>query len=72
MASALMKLTNAMNYPDAACGPAPSTTLRVYPPDQTAAQEVPYASTGCRAASVRLLEINAIQPGTGNPPGASS
>lgn len=72
MASALMRVTDALNYPAATCHPVASTTLRVYPPNQTVPQTVPYASTGCGASSVKLLQINAVQPGTGNPPGATS
>jgi hypothetical protein len=70
-AAAAMRLASAVNYPDSTCKPAATATLRVYPPNQTVPQDVPYASTGCAASSVRLLQINAVQPGTGNPPGAS-
>jgi hypothetical protein len=70
MAAALMRLASAMSYSESTCKPTASATLRVYPPNQTVPQEVPYASTGC-AASVQLLKINAVQPGTGNPPGAN-
>jgi hypothetical protein len=72
MASALVQVTDAQNYPAATCDPAASTTLRVYPPNQTVPQEVPYASTGCGAASVKLLQVSAVQPGPGIPPGADS
>lgn len=70
-AAAAMRLAEAGNYPDSTCHPAATATLRVYPPNQTVPQEVPYASTGCAASSVQILQINAVQPGTGNPPGAS-
>jgi hypothetical protein len=43
----------------------------VYPPNQTAPLTVRYSSTGFAATSVKLLQINAVQPGTGNPPGAT-
>lgn len=33
MASALMRLVNAMNYSDSTCYPVASATLRVYPPN---------------------------------------
>ena len=71
MASAAMRMSSAMDYPDATCDPVASATLRVYPPNQTVAQSVPFASTGCGSAAVKLLQINAVQPGTGNPPGAN-
>lgn len=70
MASALMRMSSAMDYPDATCDPVATAMLQVYPPNGTVAQQVPFASTGCGAAAVKLLQINAVQPGTGNPPGA--
>jgi hypothetical protein len=70
-AAAAMRLIDAGAYSDSTCRPKASATLRVYPPNQTVPQDVPYASTGCAASSVQLLQINAVQPGTGNPPGAS-
>ena len=71
-ASALLRVSDAGNYPAATCHQVASTTLRVYPPNQTVPRTVPYASTGCAAASVKLLQVNAVQPGTGNPPGGNS
>jgi hypothetical protein len=45
--------------------------LRVYPPNQTTSLTVRDSLPGCAATSVELLQINAVQPGTGNPPGAT-
>jgi hypothetical protein len=70
-AAAAMRVIDAGAYSDSTCRPKASATLRVYPPNQTVPQEVPYAATGCASSSVQLLQINAVQPGTGNPPGAS-
>jgi len=69
-AAAAMRVIDAGAYSDSTCKPKASATLRVYPPNQTVPQEVPYAATGCASSSVQLLQINAVQPGTGNPPGA--
>jgi hypothetical protein len=71
MASALMRVTAARNYPATRCHPVASITLRVYPPNQTVPETVPYDSIGCASASVKLIQVNAVQPGTGNPPGAA-
>ena len=57
-------------YSASTCEPKASATLRVYPPNQTVPQEVPYAAMGCASSSVQLLQISVVQPGTGNPPGA--
>lgn len=70
-AAAAMRVIDAGAYSDSTCKPKASATLRVYPPNQTVPQMVPYAATGCASSSVQLLQINAVQPGTGNPPGAS-
>lgn len=66
-ASALMRVADAQNYPTATCHPVASTTLRVYPPNQTAPLTVAYHSTGCSSTSVKLIQVNAVQAGTGTP-----
>ena len=70
-AAAALRVIDFGAYSASTCRPKASATLRVYPPNQTVPQEVPYAATGCASSSVQLLQINAVQPGTGNPPGAS-
>lgn len=54
-----------MNYPPATCAPVPTTVLRVYPPNQTAAVNLPFKSMGCTSPSVNLLAIGVVQPGNG-------
>ncbi|TCK23019.1 DUF4232 domain-containing protein [Pseudonocardia endophytica] len=46
-AGADLKLTNVQNYDAAACRPAPSNGLRVYPPGDTASLIVVRKGTGC-------------------------
>jgi hypothetical protein len=70
-ASALLHITDAGDYPQSTCHPAPAGMLRVYPPNQTAPLTVHDSLPGCEATSVRLLQVSAIQPGTGKPPGAT-
>jgi Domain of unknown function (DUF4232) len=70
-ASALLRIADAGDYPQATCHPAPATMLRVYPPNQTAPLTVRDPLPGCDATTVKLLQVNAVQPGTGNPPGAA-
>jgi Protein of unknown function (DUF4232) len=65
-ANALLRITQALNYPSASCSPKATTYLRVYPPNQTAAIDLAYTSTGCTAASVKLLTIGAVQAGAGS------
>jgi hypothetical protein len=71
-ASALLGVVDARNYPAAACDPVAATTLRVYPPSQAVPELLPYASTGCVAASVKLLQVRPARPGTGASPGSAA
>lgn len=64
-ANALLRITQALNYPSAACSPKATTYLRVYPPNQTTAINVAYPSTGCSSSSVKLLTIGVVQAGAG-------
>jgi hypothetical protein len=70
-ASARLRIADAGDYSQSTCHPVPATMLRVYPPNQTAPLTVRDSLPGCAATSVKLLQINAVQPGTGNPPGAT-
>jgi len=65
-ANALLRVTQALNYPSATCSPKATTDLRVYPPGQTKALDVAYPSTGCASASVKLLTIGVVQAGAGS------
>ncbi len=64
--NALLRIVQAMNYPTATCSPAPTTVLRVYPPNQTTAVDLAFKSTGCTSDSVNLLTIGVVQPGDGS------
>jgi Protein of unknown function (DUF4232) len=65
-ANALLRVTQALNYPSAKCSPAKTTYLQVYPPNQTTAIYVAYSSTGCTSTSVNLLTIGVVQAGAGS------
>jgi Domain of unknown function (DUF4232) len=65
-ANALLRITQAMNYPTATCSPTPTTYLQIYPPNQTTPIYLAFKSTGCASSSVPpLLTIGVVQPGTG-------
>ena len=64
-ANALLRVTQAVNYPSATCSPAKTAYLQVYPPNQTTAIYLAYSSTGCASASVNLLTIGVVQAGAG-------
>jgi hypothetical protein len=65
-ANALLRITQALNYPSATCSPAKTTYLQIYPPNQTTPIYLAYSSTGCTSMSVNLLMIGVVQAGAGS------
>ena len=63
--NALLRITQALNYPRAKCSPAKTTYLQIYPPNQTTPIYLAYSSTGCSSNSVNLLTIGVVQAGAG-------
>ncbi|MGW7530488.1 DUF4232 domain-containing protein [Streptomyces sp. NPDC054783] len=63
--NALLRISDAGNYPTAQCHPASAQYLQVYPPGQTTPIYVAYNSTAC-AGTVGLLSVSAVQPGSGS------
>jgi Domain of unknown function (DUF4232) len=64
-ANAMLGVGNAENYPTTACKPTTTAQLKVFPPNQTAAIEVPFSTTGCAVASAHQLSVTAVAAGTG-------
>jgi Protein of unknown function (DUF4232) len=64
-ASALLRITQAENYPATRCNPAASDYLQIYPPNQTTPIYLAYKSTACASTSVNLLTIEVVQAGNG-------
>jgi hypothetical protein len=62
-ANALLRITQAGNYPSGTCSPQATSFLHIYPPNQTVAIDVAYKATGCGKDGVKLLTIGVIQPG---------
>jgi Domain of unknown function (DUF4232) len=65
-ANALLRVAQALNYPQATCSPTATTYLRIYPPNQTTAIYLAFKTTGCTKNSVNLLTIGVMQAGTGS------
>ncbi|WNM33717.1 DUF4232 domain-containing protein [Streptomyces sp. Li-HN-5-11] len=63
--NALLRITDAGNYPTAQCHPTATQYLQVYPPGQTTPIYAPYNSTAC-AGMIGILSVSAIQPGSGS------
>lgn len=65
VASALLRIVNAANYPPSKCGPVPTAFLQIYPPNQTTPIYLGYQATAC-SKPVRLLTIGVVRPGAGS------
>ncbi|MGH1525827.1 DUF4232 domain-containing protein [Leifsonia sp. L25] len=60
-AQAPLKITQALNYPDADCKPKPADGFRVYPPGSTESLFVKAGTyTACTATTVNLLTVGAL------------
>jgi hypothetical protein len=64
-AYALLRITQAGNYPASQCLPKASTYLQIYPPNQTTPIYLAYKSTACSSSKVNLLTIGVVRPGSG-------
>ncbi|MGH3149297.1 MAG: DUF4232 domain-containing protein [Streptosporangiaceae bacterium] len=71
MATALLRVADALNYPSGTCRPVTATHLRVYPPNQTAPVYLASTPRGC-AALVQTLFIGAVQASSRMKPQAST
>jgi hypothetical protein len=65
-ANAVLRVTDAQNYPSGTCSPDSSSFLLIYPPNQKQATDLPYKSTGCKNSSVKLLSVSVVTPGAGS------
>jgi hypothetical protein len=62
-ANALLRITQAANYPSSTCSPKATSLLHIYPPNETVAIDVAFKATACGKDGVKLLTIGVIQPG---------
>jgi hypothetical protein len=61
--NAVLRITQALNYPQSTCSPKTTTYLQIYPPNQTTPVYLGYKSMGCTSTKVNLLTIGVVQPG---------
>jgi hypothetical protein len=66
--NALLRITDALNYPPTTCSPKATTYLQIYPPNQTTPMYLGYKSTGCTSTKVNLLTIGVVQAGAQSTP----
>ena len=64
VASSLLRIVDALNYPASKCGPVTTKWLQVYPPNQTTPIFLAYKTTGC-SKPVRILTVSVVRPGSG-------
>lgn len=64
VASALLRVVQAANYPSVRCHPVKATYLEIIPPNQTTAIGLPYAATAC-ASGLNILTVDVVKPGPG-------
>jgi Protein of unknown function (DUF4232) len=62
--NALLRVVDAGNFPAAKCAMAPTKSLRIYPPNQTAPVYLHYSTQMC-AKPVQTLSVSVVQPGSG-------
>jgi Protein of unknown function (DUF4232) len=62
VASALLQIVDAGNYPPSRCGPVKASYLQIYPPNQTTPGYLAHSSQACSKA-VRLLTVSVVRPG---------
>ena len=64
VASAVLQIAHAVNFPAAKCGLVTADYLQIYPPNQTTPGYLHYSSQTC-ARKVPILTISAVQAGSG-------
>jgi len=66
-AHTVVQIVDVANFPAAKCEPAKASGLRVYPPGQFAAAEIPFSFRACSAKGPMFLSVEPIRPGVGIP-----
>ncbi len=66
-AHVLLRITDVGNYSPASCHPATAVALRVYPPNDFSALQVPFSFRACSARGPVYLHVRATVTGTGIP-----
>lgn len=68
-AHTVVQIADVANFSAAKCKPATASFLRVYPPDQRAAADIPFRFRACSKRGPIFLSVQPIQPGVGVPGG---
>jgi hypothetical protein len=65
VASALLQIVHAGNYPASRCGMTTASSLQIYPPNQTTPIYLSYNSPTC-SKPVQILTVSVVEPGSGS------
>ena len=66
-AHTVLQIVDVGNFSPSKCKPADASDLRVYPPGQFSAAEIPFGFRACSAKGPIFLSVEPIQPGIGIP-----
>jgi hypothetical protein len=66
-AHTVLRIVDVENFPKARCRRVTAHSLRIFPPDQRAAAEIPFAFRACSAKGPIFLSVQPIQAGVGVP-----
>ena len=66
-AHTVLQIVDVGNFPSGKCKPAKANVLRVYPPGQFTAAEIPFSFRACSAKGPLFLSVEPVQPGLGIP-----
>jgi len=64
-AHAVLRVTDAANYPASSCQPVTVHRLKVYPPGETRPVYLTLKATACASASVHIQSVQTVRPGNG-------
>jgi hypothetical protein len=63
----VLRIADVYNYPAADCAPAAASSLRIYPPNNTAAVQLPFSFEACSKAGPLYLTVRPVTAGVGIP-----
>jgi hypothetical protein len=66
-AHTVVQIVDVANFPASKCKPVDASSLRVYPPGEFSAAEIPFAFRACSAKGPIFLSVEPVQPGVGIP-----
>jgi Protein of unknown function (DUF4232) len=66
-AHTIVQIVDVGNFDSSKCKPTDATILRVYPPGQFTAAEIPFGFRACSAKGPSFLSVEPVQPGLGVP-----